>query len=345
MKLAKKVPASALKCEIGEFRIGDNGDDAKTAPIHLLALGGQVIDHWFFGPIIHDLEGMEHKQRIPIDYCHNSSEVIGYINKFSTDGQLGLDGALVPFKDDRATEVIHKMKAGVPYQASIDYTPTKPDEVQMEEFGANETVLVNGQEFSGPLAVVRKWKLGGVAVCPYGADSDTSAYLQAKGESEKEIVVMNKEEEKKDSVEAEKLEANSVEESVEKGVEALTKEDAVSVEPVEEKQEKEDTEPCADCALTRDDYLSMVQKFGKEKAAEYFEQGIEMDEAHELFVKSIVEENKALKEQLSVKRAKFDALEDGADVEQFSVNKKAIEKYAKSHGKSFDEVKNLFIKK
>jgi hypothetical protein len=83
----------------------------------------------------------------------------------------------VPFcENDRASEVIHKAGAGVPYEASIFFDP---NEYVLEEVSPGAKVQVNGYELEGPAAVVRQWTLRGVAICPYGADRNTSTELGA----------------------------------------------------------------------------------------------------------------------------------------------------------------------
>lgn len=171
----RDVPGSALEFSIGEFELGNNGEGAKTAPIRLLARAGKPIEHPYWGSVVHDFEGMQHKSRIPIDYRHD--EPIGYVNKFdASSGDLMLTGALVPFKDsDKATEIIHKNQAGVPYEASIDFRAP----VVMEELAAGQFADVNGNRVNGPATIIREWTLRGVAVCPYGADANTSSQLSS----------------------------------------------------------------------------------------------------------------------------------------------------------------------
>ena len=118
------IPANACIMTSGEFALGDNGENAKSAPLTMTARSGKPIEHWYWGRVVHDLSGMSlKKSRVPVDYVHDDKEVIGYLNKFdSSSGDLVVSGALVPFKDnDRATEIIHKQKAGVPYEASINF--------------------------------------------------------------------------------------------------------------------------------------------------------------------------------------------------------------------------------
>jgi hypothetical protein len=195
---------------VGEFELGDNGNNAKSAPIRLTARSGKAIEHWYWGRVIHDMAGMHlHKSRIPIDYVHDSKEIIGYLNKFdSKSGDLVTSGALVPFKDtDRATEILHKLREGVPYEASINFGG---DGIKIEEIEQGQVTAVNGSQFEGPGVVIREWPLRGVAICPYGADSNTESVTMGAGETvtaqewkhekEKEIEQMTAE---KPAVEAE----------------------------------------------------------------------------------------------------------------------------------------------
>ena len=176
-----KIPANACTLVVGEFELGDNGENAKTAPYRMVARSGKPIEHPYWGRIVHDLAGMKtHKPRLTIDYVHDSKEVIGYLNHFDiTSGDLVASGALVPFKDnDRATEVLFKSRAGVPYEASINFGG---DGIKIEEVPEGFVTQVNGYELEGPAVVVREWPLRGVAVCPYGADMNTESMSFADG--------------------------------------------------------------------------------------------------------------------------------------------------------------------
>jgi hypothetical protein len=175
---SKSVPATALRFAVSACKFGDNGADAKTVPVTMTARTGDPICHWYWGNVVHDLSGMTvNKDRLPVDYCHESDEVLGYLNKFDpSSGDLIVSGALTPFEDgDRASEVIYKQKAGVPYEASIDFTG--PTVVEYVDAGASTDV--NGKTLQGPLTVFRKWVLRGVAICPYGADPNTSTEFKA----------------------------------------------------------------------------------------------------------------------------------------------------------------------
>jgi hypothetical protein len=171
----RSLPHAALRFKIGGFTLGDYASQGDVVPIRLVARAGAAIDHPYWGRVVHDFAGMRHKARIAVDYAHNESEVIGYVDTFDArSGDLELGGALVPFAaGDRASEIIHKIAAGIPYEASIDFR----DEIVVDELLGGQTRRVNGLDVQGPATVISGWTLRGVAVCPYGADKNTSTKL------------------------------------------------------------------------------------------------------------------------------------------------------------------------
>lgn len=181
---SNQVPASAFRLAVPGLRIGQlaAADDAapKAAPIEVLARTGQPIEHWYWGRIVHDMAGLRlHKQSLPLDYCHECDEVIGFLDQFdTTSGDLKCGGKLTPFEpDDRASEILYKSAQGVPYEASIFFDP---NDALIEWLAEKMVATVNGQQVEGPAVIVRQWSLRGVAVCPYGADRNTSAQFSAQ---------------------------------------------------------------------------------------------------------------------------------------------------------------------
>jgi len=280
-----RIPAAACVLAVGEFELGDNGANAKTAPVRLVARSGKPIEHWFWGRIVHDLAGMHlHKSRVPIDYVHDSKEIVGYLNKFdATSGDLVTSGALVPFKDsDRATEIVHKMKAGVPYEASINFGG---DGIKIEDVLDGMVAQVNGYQFAGPGVIVREWPLRGVAICPYGADANTESSALAGANAKTYTASVIAEPQKKESdmkveqpvevaaqaeapaaVEAKQDEAKPVETPAEAAVPAAVEAPAPEGQKVTEQKQ---AEPAPESKLlTRDEFVKIVDEFGAEIAAQ-----------------------------------------------------------------------------
>ena len=228
----KDVPKAACMMTISEVELGDNGDEAKTAPIRLKARSGDYIEHWYWGRVVHDLSGMKlSKSRLAVDYAHNDDEVLGYLNKFDiASGDLIASGALTPWReDDRASEVLWKMRSGVPYEASIFFGGNG---IKLEEVDEGQSMEVNGRRFDGPGVIIREWPLRGVAICPYGADQNTEASAFAQSETVPAEWVTNEEEEgMKDTPETVEAEALAEGQPVEAAAVEAEVEDVVTDTP------------------------------------------------------------------------------------------------------------------
>lgn len=178
----RDVPRRALQMTLGPCEFGQaDGKGQAGVPVTLKARDGGVVDHWYWGRVVHDLAGMRlHKKSLAIDYCHDVDQVLGVAEQFDTDsGDLIILGRVLPFVDgDRANEVVAKQQAGVPYEASIAWDGP----LRIEEVDAGVTVEVNGRTIDGPVTVIREWSLRGVAICPYGADRNTSTQFAADTE-------------------------------------------------------------------------------------------------------------------------------------------------------------------
>lgn len=316
-----RIPAGACVMTIGEFIAGDNGEAAKSAPVRLKARSGQPIEHWYWGNVVHDLAGMKlNKNRLAIDYVHDPKEIIGYLNKFSSEsGDLFAEGALVPFKDsDRATEIIHKMREGVPYEASINFGG---DGIKVEELAEGQVAQVNGYQLEGPAAIIREWPLRGVAICPYGADQNTeAAAFSDKAQTFKASVLptpqpQNQQEHNAMSEEAtEQVTAEQetpaaepaietpAEETVEATAEVLAEEAvAVEAEPVAEEPEAKPEEQvnAASANDPRAEFARMKDDFGAEIAAEIFAAGGTYADAQQAAFARLKAENEDLKASLA----------------------------------------------
>lgn len=324
----KKIPSRALRFNAGlEFikptsivgelaektLTGGGGQPPSPAPVKLVALSGEIVNHWWFGPCIHDLAGMTTAAaKLPLDYCHDCDEVIGFSDAQDVStGQLVMSGKLVPFTaDDRASEVIYKGSpdVGVPYQASIYFDPCS---VVLEEVPTGMSTQVNGKELPGPLTVFRQWQLRGAAVCPYGMDSHTETQFAAKEQSEVEIKV-------KGEQAAEVAAETPAEVAPEVPAEVKPEEKPVTeqtveepkVDPVPETEEKPATPAVAPTELSAEVPAPIVPPAptGKEfltafgaQGGVWFAEGKTFDEARTLFTKSLQDQIGELTGQLAAK--------------------------------------------
>lgn len=187
---ADSIPSEACAFAGGEVAFESNGEGAKTVKFKMQARSGQPIEHWFWGKVAHDMSGLKlHKQRVTIDYCHDTKDIIGYGSHFkATDEGLEVTGALTPSARNSASEIIELGRQGVPYEASINFGG---DGIKVEEVREGQVAMVNGYELEGPAAIIREWPLRGVAVCPYGADMHTSTNFKSDSKEVKFSLIEN----------------------------------------------------------------------------------------------------------------------------------------------------------
>ena len=322
----RDVPESALTLKAGEF--GFSHDDAQGR-VKLLARSSQPIDHWFWGRIVHDMAGVQHKERIVLDYNHDPDQVIGYLDGFEvTDEGLQATGQLVSFTDDdRAAEIQHKGSLGVPYEASINFGGSG---LKLEEVSEGESVPVNGYEFDGPGVVVRSWPFRGCAVCPYGADENTESTVFKDGPlvavdiltGEEDMIEEAKTED--DQVEEAVIEESTdeaeptVEEVVTEAIEGTDEEEALETAEEETAEEEEavvemaQEDPRIECGR-------FIQSFGADGGT-WFAEGLSFTEAQDRHMVGVIEERDALRQENETLRTQLAAVSRGeAEALDFSV--------------------------
>jgi hypothetical protein len=155
-----------------EFVDVTSDGDVRKYKFRMVGRSGEALDHHWWGRVVHDMSSLQHKPRIPIDHIHNDDQIIGYADEFDvSSGDLVVSGYLVSTKSgDIADEIHTKAKAGVPYEASINFAGP----MTVREVTEGEEMELNKRTFTGPLTVIKNWILRGIAVCPYGYDHQTS---------------------------------------------------------------------------------------------------------------------------------------------------------------------------
>jgi hypothetical protein len=265
-----------------------------SIPVMLIALSGEMIDRPEWGPCVQDIAGMAHASKIVLDYKHDDCELLGYMDSFiSTGGNLVLRGRMIPQQTHRRVEEIAaNQKAGIPYEASIFFPPSTPDDLQIEFVKAGKTVDVNGKTMTAPeegLTIFRKWNLRGVAVCPHGADRQTAAYLQGADSGEK-ITVSIKEEKENTMTEEEKAklaaEAKAKQDASDKATADATAQAAAKQaadDDADEGDDHDDEEADKDMLKKMGKVAAKYEaKFGKH-GADFLKKGMTYGEALEAF--------------------------------------------------------------
>ncbi|MCC6906294.1 MAG: hypothetical protein IT430_00005 [Phycisphaerales bacterium] len=135
-------------------------------------------------PVILDLAGLNiPSQQRPIRFSHDPASGVGHTDTIRIEqGQLIASG-LVSRDTPTAREIVTSSKNGFPWQASVG--------ASVEEFEfirEGQKVLVNGQEFAGPVNVVRKATLGEISFVDLGADGKTSVNVAAIAATQENIM-------------------------------------------------------------------------------------------------------------------------------------------------------------
>lgn len=298
----------ARLCEFrAEVELRERADEnQRSTPFTAVARTGDALTHAYWGRVVHDLDGMRHKPRIPIDFNHNPDDIVGYANRFDSEsGDLKIGGALTPSKHEefsRASEIIDKGEMGVPWEMSISF----PGDLEIEEISDGDKVTVNQREFTGPLTVIRSWTLRGVAVTPYGHDSQTS--LNFANDADVTFTVRNKEFDMSEDVKQPEAEA-------EQAVETKDTDSAEVVETVEATTEAATEEATAEATAEAklsevSDGKAYMAAFGRVQGALYFADGLSFEDAQAAELKRLQEENAVLKQK--------QAAEDGEEAVHFS---------------------------
>lgn len=131
--------------------------------------GGRVDGHWYWGRtgVVFDLQGIEIATPTPLLEEHFSANRIGVVKQVSTNGSIEVSGHFL--KNPKALEIIQDSDDEFPFQMSMFIDPGSVEEVLQ-----GQTVTVNGQSFTGPIAVFRNNRIREFTICSTGADRNTS---------------------------------------------------------------------------------------------------------------------------------------------------------------------------
>ncbi|NUQ51363.1 MAG: hypothetical protein HUU19_01545 [Phycisphaerales bacterium] len=162
-----------------EVTLAAAGADAGAAPLPRFKMvaytgGPMKVAGWRY-PVVLDLAGLSvPSQARPIRFGHDPSAGVGHTDAIRVEaGQLVATGVIS--RDTLAAkEVVASSKNGFPWQASVGASVD-----EFEFIKESQKATVNGQEFTGPINVVRKATLGEISFVDLGADGRTSASIAA----------------------------------------------------------------------------------------------------------------------------------------------------------------------
>lgn len=333
----RQIPAAATRFSGSPFRFAESDQAADGVPVTLRLRGLEEINHWWWGRIVHDMDGLTiHKDRLPIDYCHDPEQILGYLDTFATKDGLEVSGKIFPGEDPRADEVYRKAAKGIPYESSMDWAD--PD-TELEWLPEGVTTAVNGRQFAGPGYVVRKWSLRGAAICPYGADKHATTNFAAGDTvgitivSQGDLPDMAKQFEKRrlktiapqKDVESEKVDETeetttetttetTVAVVVESSTETTTAEPAETPteteEPVVPTPDPEEEEETAQDTARKAAGKRFRDAYGEQFGAQYFADGLSFEAAGKRYAKHLRDENARLTDAAKEQAKQIKALRD-----------------------------------
>ncbi len=139
----------------------------------MIGYAGSVVQSSWWGRLVFDVSGMSMKDRLPVLREHERDRAVGVLDKLTKEpSRLVGEGYFVDSAD--GLEVQALLKAGFPFQASVGIAINEVDEI-----GNDESVIVNGMSYEGPLVVVRLSDVHEISAVTLGADSQTSIDIAA----------------------------------------------------------------------------------------------------------------------------------------------------------------------
>ena len=167
------APNNAYQFLAGDVQtqIEKTGDKTKRTFSGVAYHGGQIDDHWYWGNLVFDLDGLDLVNgKVPMLVEHDRDQRCGFINSHNIgDAGLNIEGTLL--SNEHGTTIANDADEGYPWQMSVSI---KPKRVETVESG---TVTVNGRKFSAPVTIFRNNTIREVSFCALGADRHTSAQI------------------------------------------------------------------------------------------------------------------------------------------------------------------------
>ena len=122
------------------------------------------------GAVVVDIDGLSISDRTPIHRDHDTRRPIGHVAELDTSGgRISAQGPLSYPGPDR-DEVLESSANEFPWRASLGLS-----NLVVERLTAGAVATVNGQEFDGPILIVRSALLNEISVVTVAGDQNTAA--------------------------------------------------------------------------------------------------------------------------------------------------------------------------
>ena len=147
------------------------GDKIKRTFSGIAYHGGMIADHWYWGNLVFDLEGLDLVDgKVPMLMQHDDERRCGFISSHTVDDAgLSINGTLL--SNDNGVTVANDADDGYPWQMSVSIKPMRVETVESGQ------VTVNGRTFNAPVTIFRQNTIREVSFCTLGADRHTSAQI------------------------------------------------------------------------------------------------------------------------------------------------------------------------
>ena len=132
-----------------------------------VANSGKPFNH-YGEMVVVDLSDITYKDNVPALLLHDRAQRAGFGSLSVSNNQLLMDGMLL--NNIYGREVADESDAGFPWQMSVHVNANST-----HELGQNETAMVNGQEVTGPMVILKNCSVSEVSFTPTGVDSETNA--------------------------------------------------------------------------------------------------------------------------------------------------------------------------
>lgn len=166
--------------------------------------GGVITDHSWYSAVAFDLATTTAATPLPLLFNHGGSP-IGIIETVTIGTQIEISGRLFVNDDKTAKDIARKADLGIRWQLSVGIFPAST-----ENLSGSEPHIINGQNFTGEITLLKQNRIREVSFVTLGADDKTSATVFNAQLTKQKESAMTPEEEKALKEENERLKTENV---------------------------------------------------------------------------------------------------------------------------------------
>lgn len=180
-RILRAAPAMKLAAPSRRLAADEGAAPLPAAEFDMICRTADPVDLGY-AKLAHDFATFVAPTLTACDYCHDADEIVGNCSNYRIEGEAA--AAAIKCKatvesiapGDTAGQIIARAgsaRAPVPYQASVHWE----GDVELLIEGSKP---VNGVDVPAPAYIVTNWTIKQMAICPQGADPDTSTELATR---------------------------------------------------------------------------------------------------------------------------------------------------------------------